>query len=528
MNFGKHLVLAAAVLTFAASSAAAVSDSVSLTLVEDFDKYESGQSANFYTTSGAAVAKDGANGYMGFVSSEAKPETAAKTVRPVSDTAVLEFKVKDLTPEANFSVYLRDESYAREQVFFLRENAVNSADKSVAFGNGEDWTRLVFVFDLKNGECSLSVDEGEAVKIPMTFGGKKICGVEFVLVGTDNATAKLDDVRFYPGSEMRDEYDLLSMDGKKQYIMKNNVALFLDYSTAVCNNEPVAIDKDDEEIKPVISDGYTLVPLRFVSEGLGADVLWDGDEQIITVSLGEISAKMQIGKKEITVNGETRDADIAPVLIGGRTMVPLRLVAETLEKKVTWDDRGLIVVSADDMINTVAESDTIKDKLIYEMTGSAFLFVDGEKVQTTDSLKNIHMKKIDAVSVVADYEPQEENSAANSIDGDLGTRWSSDLTGTNITIDLGEEKNIGGYAVAWSNGSLRVNYYRIEYSADGVSWTGTVDKISSGTSEGYEFYRTEPIKARYVRYSGFGTLTHEGIAGSWNSVSEFVVFEEGE
>lgn len=528
MNFGKHLVLAAAMLIFAASSAAAVSDSVSLTLVEDFDKYEAGRSANFYTTSGAAVATDGANGYMEFVSSEAKPATAAKTVRPVSDTAVLEFKVKDLTPEANFSVYLRDETYAREQVFFLRENAVNAADKSVAFGNCEDWTRLVFVFDLKNGGLSLSVNEGEAVSLPAAFGGKQICGLEFVLVGTENATAKIDDVRFYPGSEMRDEYDLLSMDGKKQYIMKNNVALFLDYSTAVCNNEAVAIDKDDEEIKPVVEDGYTLVPLRFVSEGLGADVLWNGDKEEITISLGEISAKMQIGKKEITVNGETRQSDIAPVIRGGRTMVPLRLVAEALEKRVTWDERGLIVVSTDDMINTVAEAEVIKDKLIYEMTGSAFLFVDGEKVQTTDSLKNIHMKKIDAVSVVADYEPQEENSAANSIDGDLGTRWSSDLTGTNITIDLGEEKNIGGYAVAWSNGSLRVNYYKIEYSADGVSWTGTGDKISSGTSEGYEFYKTEPIKARYVRYSGFGTLTHEGVAGSWNSVSEFVVFEEGE
>lgn len=529
MKFKRHILLFAVILSLLQPAALAVSDKVSLSLVEDFEKFEIGSNANFYTSSGVAVRNEDGNNYLELFSDAAKPVSASKTVRPIANEAVLEFKIKELNPNTNFTLNLRDDTYGKSSICFFRENSINIGDEVIGFDETDDWIKFVFVLNLKRNKCTLTVnDEISYDDIPLSFDGDKICGIEYVFTDTNKSTAKIDDVRLYPGNSVREEYSLLSIDGKAEYIMKNNIALFLDYERAVADNKVVTIDEENTEVKPFLFDDKTFVPLRFVSERLGAEVKWEDSEKRVSISLDETSIDLWIDKKEMSVNGSMRNTDTVPILHGGRTYVPLRLVSETLNKTVTWDERGLIVISGDDSINTVEESSTIKTMLIDEITGSDFTFVDNEKIQITSSLDNIRMKKLDVVSVVADYEPEEANIAENAVDGDLSTRWASDRSGTNITLDLGEEKTINGYAVAWMNGGLRVNNYQLEYSIDGENWTDPIRKVSSGKSDMYEFYEIAPISARYVRYSGFGTVTHDGVEAAWNSICEFAVFEEGE
>ncbi len=529
MKFKRHILLVAVILSLFQSAVLAVSDKVSLSLVEDFEKFEIGSNANFYTSSDVAVRNEDDNNYLEFFSDAAKPVSASKTVRPIENEAVLEFKIKELNPNANFTLYLRDDTYGKSSICFFRENSVNIGDEVISFEESADWIKFVFVFDLKQDKCTLTVnDEISYDDISLTFAGDKICGIEYVLINTEKSIVKIDDVRLYPGDTIQEEYSLLSIDGKAGYVMEENIALFLDYEFAVADNELVQIDEENKAVKPFLFEDKTFVPLRFVSEQLGAEVKWEDSEKKVSISLDETALDLWIDKKEMYVNGSMTGTDTAPILRDGRTYVPLRLVSETLNKTVTWDERGLIIVSNDNAINTVAESSIIKTMLIDEITGSDFAIVDNEKIQITSSLDKIRMKKIDVVSAVADYEPQEENIAVNAIDNDLATRWSSDRSGTNITLDLGEEKIVSGYALAWMNGSIRVNYYQIEYSVDGENWTEPVKKVSSGKSAVYEFYNIAPVTARYIRYSGFGTLTHDGVEGTWNSINEFVVFEEGE
>ena len=82
----------------------------------------------------------------------------------------------------------------------------------------------------------------------------------------------------------------------------------------------------------------TLVPIRFVSEALGAQVDWKEETRQVIIKDGEKEIILTIGSPDVLVNGEKQIVDCAPaVQPPGRTFVPLRFVSETLGAQVDWD-----------------------------------------------------------------------------------------------------------------------------------------------------------------------------------------------
>jgi hypothetical protein len=94
---------------------------------------------------------------------------------------------------------------------------------------------------------------------------------------------------------------------------------------------------DAQGTKPLISNGTTLVPIRAVIESLGGTVGWDAVARRIDIRLGARTVTMWVGKKTATVNGSSKTMSMAPAIIGGRTMIPLRFAAENLGCLVGWD-----------------------------------------------------------------------------------------------------------------------------------------------------------------------------------------------
>lgn len=93
------------------------------------------------------------------------------------------------------------------------------------------------------------------------------------------------------------------------------------------------------DTEPYINtDGRTMVPVRFVSEMLGAEVKWNANTETVNIKYEGKEIRMPIGSSEVTVDGEASTLDTAAELYEGRTMVPLRFVSEVLSSKVTWDD----------------------------------------------------------------------------------------------------------------------------------------------------------------------------------------------
>lgn len=94
---------------------------------------------------------------------------------------------------------------------------------------------------------------------------------------------------------------------------------------------------------PFIKDGSTLVPLRFVSEGLGAKVDYDNFTQMVTLDFGNKTIKLKSGFKTAVIDGKSVDLPVAPEIVNGSMVVPLRFVSENFGAKVEWSQSTQIV-----------------------------------------------------------------------------------------------------------------------------------------------------------------------------------------
>ena len=117
------------------------------------------------------------------------------------------------------------------------------------------------------------------------------------------------------------------------FIPKTKIMLQIGNSVAVINEKTTKLDSP-----PIIVKGRTLVPLRFISEAFGAKVEWNPVFRLVFIKMGEKEIIVQIGTPYASVSGKKVLLDSPPLIVKGRTMVPLRFIAETLGAEVTWDE----------------------------------------------------------------------------------------------------------------------------------------------------------------------------------------------
>lgn len=111
-------------------------------------------------------------------------------------------------------------------------------------------------------------------------------------------------------------------------------AVAANYTTPsiVIDSRTISSDTD-----PFIIDGTTLVPLRVISENLGASVDWDATTRTVTVTKGNTTIKLTVDEYLAYINGEAVTVSMSPRIINNRTMVPLRFIGETFDCRVGWD-----------------------------------------------------------------------------------------------------------------------------------------------------------------------------------------------
>jgi hypothetical protein len=94
---------------------------------------------------------------------------------------------------------------------------------------------------------------------------------------------------------------------------------------------------------PVMKDGSLLVPMRGIFEQLGAKVDYHADTQSISAEKGKTYIDLQVGSTQATKNGLSLSLPVAPEIINGSTMVPIRFVSESLGAQVNWDQSRKMV-----------------------------------------------------------------------------------------------------------------------------------------------------------------------------------------
>lgn len=96
-------------------------------------------------------------------------------------------------------------------------------------------------------------------------------------------------------------------------------------------------------VAPVQINNRVLVPLRGVLEAMGATVGFDSNTQTVLANRGNTQISLRIGSRQAFVNGQRRALDVPAQLFRGRTLVPLRFVSESLGANVSWNTAQRIV-----------------------------------------------------------------------------------------------------------------------------------------------------------------------------------------
>ncbi len=126
--------------------------------------------------------------------------------------------------------------------------------------------------------------------------------------------------------------------GVLNFIHKQTILLWIGKPDAQIDNESTFVDPDNKAVTPfILPPGRTMVPLRFISEAFGAKVEWDGATKTVTITWGSKTIKLTIGVYTAKVDGKDVKLDVAPIIKDGRTFVPIRFISEAFGADVKWD-----------------------------------------------------------------------------------------------------------------------------------------------------------------------------------------------
>lgn len=143
--------------------------------------------------------------------------------------------------------------------------------------------------------------------------------------------------------------------GKAYYIMyvsDNSVKGYSDFINMIdsidFDNDYIEVYVNDNQVfpdsEPMIVNGRTLVPIRSVAEAMGYKVGWVGEEQKVVISNDETTLEVIIGSNVAYKNStEEIILDVPAEIYSDRTYLPLRAVGEALGAKVEWDDSNIAV-----------------------------------------------------------------------------------------------------------------------------------------------------------------------------------------
>jgi len=153
-------------------------------------------------------------------------------------------------------------------------------------------------------------------------------------------------------------------------------AVFAGASGLTGSSDAITVTVDGQVVyfpdqEPILVDGTTLVPVRGVFEHIGFEVGWDHDTATATLTRGHFHITVTIGESTFGVlvydpespfpgHGSIVALEVPAQLIGGRTMLPLRAVLESVGYSFDWDGQArtvLITSPALPMIFTIEEYD---------------------------------------------------------------------------------------------------------------------------------------------------------------------------
>ncbi len=107
------------------------------------------------------------------------------------------------------------------------------------------------------------------------------------------------------------------------------------------NGAPITVEIDGAylptDVQPEIREGRTFLPMRVVAESMDCAVNWDQAKYMVTITNDENKLEFFVGRSIYYVNGQPKTASVAPYIKDGRILLPVRDFAEFFGAQVNWD-----------------------------------------------------------------------------------------------------------------------------------------------------------------------------------------------
>lgn len=185
-------------------------------------------------------------------------------------------------------------------------------------------------------------------------------------------------------------------------------------ANVLVNGSPIQSD-----FTPYVTKGRTFVPVRELTEGLGAEVNWDGENMTVEIKFGEKTILLKINSDVTYVDGKKKivDEDQVPKLalyssprVETKTMIPLRFVSETLGYNVSWDEKtSTVLIATGENISsevvktaTIISDDDLKEEDKKNKNSSVEFQSSTEKKETKNAQKNNKSKIFEKAGLTED------------------------------------------------------------------------------------------------------------------------------
>ena len=255
---------------------------------------------------------------------------------PVKDTSVIE-----LTEEAGFGK-INGNKFTAEQAGTTTLTAVNGSSKNTLDVNiigKEGLSALKLNIDQKNyADGSTHQLSAKATLTDGTTKDVHASALQWSLEGFDgiidsNGKLTIGSLGDTKEGIVKASYDGFEATLKLKFVEDKKIQLTIDSKTLLKNGQTQAMD-----VAPTIVNDRTMVPVRFIAEAFDGTVDWDAENQTAYIVYNDNMVEIAIDADIIHVNGEAVTIDTPSQLLDGRTMIPLRAVAEGLGLSVSFDN----------------------------------------------------------------------------------------------------------------------------------------------------------------------------------------------
>lgn len=259
-------------------------------------------------------------------------------------------------------------------------------------------------------------------------------------------------------------------------------------SAVFAQNNEIKVFLDGEQIQfdvqPIIEDDRTLVPLRAIAEKLGLEVKWAYPEDIttrVTVVKGNINVIFTIGSNALIVNDNITFLDTPPIIVGNRTLVPLRAVSEAFDCDVQWDgDTQTVTITS---AAPVAEDTSYEEKMLSQLPQdknyvvSPFSLKMAMMMAANGAEDETQKEILDAFGI---KDIKEFNSTAKQLIADLNDDEKAEV---NIANSIWFNKSVGGEQGDFSEAFREIIKNDFSGTAETVTNKNSVEKVNEWTEK---------------------------------------------